>query len=198
MRPRFLAASVAAVAALAGMGASAASDDEAWAALKEGGQVVLMRHTVTTPGIGDPPGMRIDDCSTQRNLTEQGQRHAKAIGEAVRAHGITFDHVYSSALCRCLDTAVLAFGHVDKGQPSANPNAGVEEHAREVRDMRALVGEKRRGGNVILVSQSSTIFAVTGINTKTGEMLVVTPKGDGNFALRSRFMPAPEPPAQPE
>lgn len=198
MRLRPFAVSIAAVAAMAAPCASAASDDEIWKLLKDGGQVVLMRHTVTTPGVGDPPGMRVDDCSTQRNLTEQGQRHAKAIGQVVRAHGVAFDHVYSSPMCRCLDTAVLAFGHVDRAQASNNPNAGVEEPARQVRDMRALVSERRRGGNVILVSHSSTIFAVTGINMNPGEMLVVTPQGDGNFQLRGKFLPAPEPRAEPE
>jgi broad specificity phosphatase PhoE len=174
--------------------ADAASDEAAWQLLRDGGQVVLMRHTITTPGVGDPPGMRVDDCSTQRNLTEQGQRHAKAIGEAVRAHGITFEHVYSSPMCRCLDTAVLAFGRVEKPHTSGNPNAGVEDPARQVREMRALATEKRRGsGNIVLVSHSSTINAVTTISTKEGEMLVITPQGDGNYELRGRLMAAPQP-----
>ncbi|MFZ3322582.1 MAG: histidine phosphatase family protein [Usitatibacter sp.] len=197
MRLQSFAVPIALLAALAAAGARA-NDDELWRLLKEDGQVVLMRHTVTTPGVGDPPGMRVDDCSTQRNLTEQGQRHAKAIGQAVRAHGVAFDRVYSSPMCRCLDTAVLAFGHVDKGQATGNPNASVEEPARQVRDMRALVTEKHRGGSVVLVSHSSTIFAVTGINLKPGEMLVVTPKGDGNFEVRGRLMAAPGPSAGPE
>ena len=196
MRLQSFAVAIALVGALATAGARA-SDDDVWKLLKEGGQVVLMRHTVTTPGVGDPPGMRVDDCSTQRNLTEQGQRHAKAIGQAVRAHGVAFDRVYSSPMCRCLDTAVLAFGHVDKAQTQGNPNASVEP-ARQVRDMRALVGEKHRGGSVVLVSHGSTIFAVTGINMEPGEMLVVTPKGDGDFEVRGRLMAAPEPGAGPE
>ena len=174
--------------------ADPADDAKLWQLLREGGQVVLMRHTVTTPGVGDPPGMRVDDCATQRNLTEQGQRHARVIGEAVRAHGVTFEHVYSSPMCRCLDTAVLAFGHVEKPHAAVNPNAGVEDPARQVREMRALVGEKRRGGNVVLVSHSSTISAVTSLGTKEGEMLVITPQGDGNYELRGRLMAAPQPP----
>jgi len=173
--------------------ADAGDDERIWKLLKEGGYVVLMRHTVTTPGVGDPPGMRVDDCSTQRNLTERGQRHAKAIGEAMRQHGVTFDHVYSSPMCRCLDTAVLAFGHVERPQ-AVNPNAGIEDQARQVREMRALAVDKHRGGNVVLVSHSSTISAVTGIMTGPGEMLVLQPQGEGKFELRGRFVAAPEPP----
>src|SRR5258707_14095039 len=99
---------------------AAAADEETWALLKEGGLVVLMRHTITTRGVGDPPGMKVDDCATQRNLTDEGRHHAKAIGEAWRAHGLQPDRVVSSPMCRCLETARLAFGRVDESQPVTN------------------------------------------------------------------------------
>ena len=56
------------------------ADETLWSLLKKGGQVVLMRHAVTTPGVGDPPGFRLDDCSTQRNLTDAGRRDAQRVG----------------------------------------------------------------------------------------------------------------------
>jgi broad specificity phosphatase PhoE len=168
--------------------AASPEEDELWSLLKGGGQVVLMRHTVTTPGVGDPPGMRIDDCATQRNLTDEGRRHARAIGEAVRSHGVQFDRIQSSPMCRCLETARLAFGRVDESQPVSNPRGGSEEMPRQVREMRALATERRRGsGNVVLVSHGTTIANVTGITPEPGEMLVVTPQGEGNFALRGRL-----------
>jgi broad specificity phosphatase PhoE len=171
-------------------GAGAAANDPLWEALKGGGQVILMRHTITTPGVGDPPGMRIDDCSTQRNLTDEGRRHAKQIGEAVRASGIVLDRILSSPMCRCLETARLAFGRVDEAKPGANAGR-TEEVARQVREMRALAGEKRRGGNAVLVSHGTTIQAVTGIAVEPGEMLIVTPQGDGLFELKGKLMAAP-------
>jgi broad specificity phosphatase PhoE len=171
--------------------ARAASNDALWELLKGGGQVILMRHTITTPGVGDPPGIRIGDCSTQRNLTEEGRRHAQQIGEAVRAHGIPVDKVLSSPMCRCLDTARLAFGRVDEPQGTASLHARGEEKSRQVREMRALAGEKHRGGNVVLVSHGSTIDAVTGVATEPGEMVIVTPKGDGRFDLQGKLMAAP-------
>ena len=179
-------------AILAGFAASAraAADDALWQVLKGGGQVILMRHAVTTPGIGDPPGMRVEDCSTQRNLTDEGRRHARQIGEAVRAHGIVLDKVFSSPMCRCLETARLAFGRVDE---ALAVTSRAEEMPRQVREMRALASEKRRGGsgNVVLVSHGTTIHAVTGVATHPGEMVIVTPQGDGIFELRGKFMPAP-------
>src|SRR5882672_4655484 len=96
------------------------ANEQLWSLLKGDGLVVLMRHTITTPGVGDPPGMKVDDCSTQRNLTEEGRRHAKLIGEAWRAHGAQVSKVMSSPMCRCLETARLAFGRVDEFPPVTN------------------------------------------------------------------------------
>jgi phosphohistidine phosphatase SixA len=170
--------------------AAGSEEDRIWSLLRSGGQVVLLRHTVTPPGVGDPPGMRVDDCSTQRNLTDEGRGHATAIGEVVRLQGVEFDRVLSSPMCRCLETARLAFGRAEILNATVNPRAGIEDKPREVREMRALATEKRHGGNVVLVSHGTTIAAVTGINTEPGEMVVVTPQGDGHFELRGRLRPA--------
>src|SRR5262245_2403480 len=91
-----------------------AADEEVWALLKGGGQVILIRHAITTPGVGDPPGMRVDDCSTQRNLTDEGRRDARRVGETFRTRGLVVDRVLSSPWCRCLETARLAFGRSEE------------------------------------------------------------------------------------
>ena len=191
MKIRSAAITIAAILAGFAPCAHAAPNDPLWEALKDGGQVILMRHTVTTPGVGDPPGMRIDDCGTQRNLTDAGRHHAKQIGEAMRARGIAVDKVLSSPMCRCLETARLAFGRVDESQPVASSFARSEEMPRQVREMRAVAGEKRRGGNVVLVSHGTTILAVTGLSTEPGEMVIVTPQGEGLFELKGKLMAAP-------
>ncbi|MCK6409580.1 MAG: histidine phosphatase family protein, partial [Thauera sp.] len=83
---------------------AATAEEALWKALREGGHVALMRHAVA-PGVGDPPGFRLDDCATQRNLSAAGRRQAQAIGERFRANGIATAAVFSSQWCRCLDTA---------------------------------------------------------------------------------------------
>ena len=64
----------------------AGADDaaDAWKALRAGGHVALMRHADAPGGVGDPPGFRVDDCATQRNLSEKGRADAAKIGS--RAH----------------------------------------------------------------------------------------------------------------
>jgi broad specificity phosphatase PhoE len=155
--------------------------------LKGGGHVVLLRHTITTPGAGDPPGMRLDDCSTQRNLTDEGRRHARRIGEEWRARGIAVERVLSSPWCRCLETARLAFAGAETSEPLSNLFGRGENRERQVREMRAMAGQKRGRANLVLVSHGSTIMALTGVSPATGEMVIVTPQGEGRFAVAGRL-----------
>src|ERR687894_2417934 len=86
--PRRLAlpAFAAALLLVSGTGSPAASEAAAWEALRASA-IVLFRHA-TAPGTGDPSGMRLGDCSSQRNLDEAGRAQARRIGEAVRAPGV--------------------------------------------------------------------------------------------------------------
>jgi broad specificity phosphatase PhoE len=56
-----------------------------------------------------------------------------------------------------------------------------------VPQMQALVGQRRDGGNLVLVSHGSTISALTGVMLDTAEMIVVTPQGEGRFTVAGRF-----------
>jgi broad specificity phosphatase PhoE len=178
---------MAAFIALLALPEAAPASEQAWALLKAGGQVVLLRHAITTPGVGDPPGMRLDDCVTQRNLTEEGRRHARQIGEAFRTHGIVVERVLTSPWCRCIETARLAFGAHEVWEPLANLYGRPEQRPRQVREMQRLVGERPRHGNLVLVSHGSTISALTGVSVDTAEMVIVTPNGAGQFAVGGRL-----------
>ena len=58
-------------------------------------------------GFGDPPGFRVDDCVTQRNLSARGRADAEKIGARLKSEGIAFEKILSSPWCRCIDTATL-------------------------------------------------------------------------------------------
>ena len=165
-----------------------AADGEAlWTLLKGGGQVVMIRHAITTPGVGDPPGMRLEDCKTQRNLTDQGRAHAKRVGAAFKARAIPVERVRSSPWCRCLETARLAFREPEVWAPLGNLYGRSELRDQQVKEMQSTLSEPRPGGNTILVSHGSTISAATGINPDTAEMVIVTPQGNGRFAVAGRL-----------
>jgi broad specificity phosphatase PhoE len=175
-----------ALACLLAVSQGAAASEALWALLKGGGQVVLVRHALTTPGVGDPPGMRLDDCSTQRNLSDEGRRHAERIGAAFRARGVPVREVQSSPWCRCMETAKLAFGgasvHASLGNLFGRPEQREPQIASLKKDLLLA-----KPGNLVLVSHGSTIQALTGISPGTGGMVVVTPQGGGRFALAGRL-----------
>ena len=54
--------------------------DEAFVdVLKENGKLIFIRHAYA-PGNGDPGDFILSDCSTQRNLNDEGIQESKDIG----------------------------------------------------------------------------------------------------------------------
>lgn len=154
------------------------SDAALWAALQQGGHVILIRHAVTEPGVGDPPGFKIGDCKTQRNLSARGREDAKRLGEALKRKRVPIAEVKSSLWCRCIDTAVLAFGRVDAWSALNNffETPHLETAATEA--VRAhLATLKPSGPNVVMVTHGVNIAALSGLSPGTAEMIVLKPNG---------------------
>jgi phosphohistidine phosphatase SixA len=165
----------------------AAAQDEPWALLRQGGHVVLLRHATTSAGVGDPPEMRLEDCSTQRNLSEEGRSQARRIGEDFRRFRVPVDAVLSSEWCRCIETAALAFGSSGEIWPALNNLFGrPENRQKQVDALAARVGGWRGKGNLVLVTHGSTMLALTRVGAQMGEMLILAPHGENRFALVSR------------
>jgi len=173
--------------------ASPATADEPealWGLLRGGGQVVIMRHAITEPGVGDPPGFRLENCATQRNLSDVGRRDARRIGEIFRSRGIPVGRVLSSRWCRCLETARRAFG---TAEPWPALDSFFGDHSREPQQTKAvqqLVGERPGTGNLILVTHQVNIRALTGLFPAPGEMIILTPQGNGAFRVAGRLAAA--------
>jgi broad specificity phosphatase PhoE len=178
-------------------GNAAQSDEDAlWQKLRGGGVTVLMRHAATDPGIGDPPGFRLSQCATQRNLSDAGRQDARRIGAAFRLHGINPGAVWSSRWCRCLDTARLAFGRAEP-EPGLDSmfNEDAAASAEKLRILRARLAARRETTPLVLVTHDVNIRALTGQSLAPGEM-VLTQLRDGKLdvigrlAIRAGDLPA--------
>ena len=163
------------------------ANEELWDLLRSGGQVVLIRHPLTEPGFGDPQGFRLEDCSTQRNLSQDGREHARRIGEAFRLHRIPVERVLTSPWCRCVEAAHSAFGKAEISPALANLFGRTENRQKQVQSLTELVSEPPKPGNLVMVTHGSTILALTRVSVNMGEIMVLTPKGEGRFALAGRF-----------
>jgi phosphohistidine phosphatase SixA len=170
-----------------------ASEDAAWAALRSGGAVLMMRHAATEPGIGDPPGFRIEDCATQRNLSAAGRVQAQRLGRDLAARGVRFDAVYSSRWCRCRDTARLAFPDLPV-QWLAPLDSFFEDRSRgpaQTAQLRAWLARLPPGRNVTLVTHMVNVAALVGEGVAMGEAVVLGRRAaEWQLVGRLAFSPA--------
>lgn len=180
-----------AAAALAGGTGPGVASVAAWADARAGRAALLMRHALA-PGTGDPPGFRLEDCATQRLLSDAGRVQARAIGAMVRAQGIASATVLSSAWCRARETAeLLGLGPVEHA-PSLD-SFFAERRPREARTtaLRRLLADWTGPGALVLVTHQVNITALTGVFPASGALLLVyTGARAGTVAL-----PVPPPPA---
>ena len=154
-----------------------------WVWLREGGNVLLMRHAETVPGIGDPPNFKLGDCSTQRNLSDMGREQSRRVAAAFQREKIALDEVRSSAWCRCVDTAELAFGRHAVWSPI---NSFFQRDGREPQTLQVLQALKtfKTPRNLVLVTHQVNITALTGSFVSMGEMLLTRPGQMTNGKLR--------------
>jgi phosphohistidine phosphatase SixA len=156
------------------------TQDAALQALKQGGHVLIMRHAQTVSGIGDPPNFKLGDCSTQRNLNEIGREQARALGERLRKAGVKFDAVHTSAWCRCVDTAKLAFSVDARTAPQvfAPLNSTFNDRTQmpnRTEEVRAKLKAWRGAGNMALVTHMVNVQSLTNETLGMGEVIVVKP-----------------------
>ena len=143
-------------------------------ALRAGGHVALMRHADAPGGVGDPPGFRVEDCATQRNLSPKGRADAEKIGAQLKQEGIVFEKIVSSPWCRCIDTAKLMnLGAVETDATFGNVVVLRDQREALAAGGRALIAKWTARGNLLVVTHGANIFAMTGVSPASGEIVVV-------------------------
>ena len=144
--------------------------------LRAGACAVMLRHAQTDPGIGDPPGFRLDQCSTQRNLSDKGRDQARQIGQWFNANNLKPASVQTSAWCRCKETAELGFGRfaVLGALGSMFDNRSGEDS--QTRELRTRLQTISAGQFEVWVTHQVNITALTGEVPAMGEALLVNSK----------------------
>lgn len=132
----------------------------------------MFRHALA-PGTFDPPGLKLDDCATQRNLSEEGRQQARQLGAWFAARQLRPMRVRSSPWCRCQETARLAFG--DRVEPWAalgSPRAGDEQtNTQGLVQMREALADvvNRRAGFEVWVTHMFVFSALLAEGAGSGE-----------------------------
>ena len=146
--------------------------------LDEGGKIIFIRHAYA-PGSGDPDNFNLNDCSTQRNLSEEGREQAKLIGKFFRENHIKVDKVLSSEWCRCKETAKIAFRNFSTNSflnSFYNP-LFAKNRNKQVKELNNYIETLKTNGNLILVTHYVLISEVLNYNPSSGEIVV----SDKNF-----------------
>ena len=165
----------------------AAARDDLSALVGKADHVIVLRHA-RAPGTGDPAEFRLGDCTTQRNLAEEGRKQAARIGTRLRAAGLAETTVYSSQWCRCLETARgLAVGPVVELPALNSFFQSSDQEETHTRALRAWIASADLSRPVVLVTHQVNITALTGRATRSGEVLVIRPTSEG-VELLGRIM----------
>jgi hypothetical protein len=160
---------------------AAQADDAVAARLAAGGVVIAFRHALA-PGTFDPPGFRLGDCRTQRNLDDEGRAQSQRIGAWFRTHQLVPAAVRTSPWCRCVDTAQLAFGRAEPWPALGSPHGGSEAvNAAALRELRAALTEaaSRRSRFDVWVTHQFVLTALVGGHVASGEGLLLAPDAQG-------------------
>jgi phosphohistidine phosphatase SixA len=179
---RLAAVAAATILALPPATAQAQDADAAWRALAGDGAVALVRHAKAPGPSPDPPGARLADCATQRNLSAEGRAQAAKLGELWRAKGAKAGKVLSSPWCRCRDTArLMGLGEPAIDHALYNLLADPPDRAAKVAQFQALIRDWRGPGTLVLVTHGITLRAVVGTEPGEGGIVVVMPdRGPGS------------------
>ncbi|MDO9072085.1 MAG: histidine phosphatase family protein [Rubrivivax sp.] len=161
-------------------------------ALRTGGVVIAFRHALA-PGTFDPPGFTLGQCSTQRNLNDDGRAQARRIGQWFQRQGLTPARVLSSPWCRCTETAQLAFGGAEAWPALGSPRGYAEQtNAEHLGLLRGALSEAARqpGRFDVWVTHMFVLAALVQENTSSGEGLVLRADGRGGVQVLARVAPA--------
>ncbi|HWN12547.1 MAG TPA: histidine phosphatase family protein, partial [Candidatus Dormibacteraeota bacterium] len=160
---------------------------ELLAALRAGGYILYFRHADTDHGQNDDRMTGVEDCTTQRNLTDRGRDHSRAIGEVIRTLGIPIGAVLASPLCRTVETAMLAFGTAQKAPAAREGGPLPPGSPGRFPALRALLSTPvAPGANTVIVAHAYPYFTLVGGQfLSEGEADVVRPRG-GDFEVVAR------------
>jgi phosphohistidine phosphatase SixA len=163
------------------------SGPELLAALRAGGYILYFRHADTDHSQNDERMTSVEDCTTQRNLTDRGRDHSRAIGEVIRTLGIPIGAVLASPLCRTVETAMLAFGTAQKAPAAREGGPLPPGSPGRFPALRALLSTPPApGANTVIVAHAYPYFSLVGGQfLSEGEADVVRPRG-GDFEVVAR------------
>ena len=146
--------------------------------LEEGGKLIFIRHAYA-PGNGDPAGFNLNDCSTQRNLSNLGRDQSKKIRKFFKENEIPIDLVISSEWCRCKETALIAFNQFETKNflNSFYSKKFSENKKSQMKNLKKYIKNWNGDKNLVMVTHFVVITEALNYAPGSGEIVI----SDKNF-----------------
>ena len=141
--------------------------------LKKGGNLIFIRHAYA-PGGGDPDNFDLNDCKTQRNLSERGKDQAKKIGDFFKNNGIQIDIVISSEWCRCQETAQIAFNKFETKNflNSFFSSKFAQNKESQIKKLKKFINNWDGKKNLVFVTHYVVISEILNYGSSSGEIVI--------------------------
>ena len=141
--------------------------------LKEGGKLIFIRHAYA-PGGGDPENFNINDCATQRNLSERGRIQSKKIGYFFRENQIKIKKIYSSEWCRCKETALIAFNTFENKSflNSFFSSKFSQNKDPQIKKLKKFIKNWDGKKNLVFVTHYVVISEILNYGSSSGEIVI--------------------------
>ncbi len=146
--------------------------------LQKGGNLIFIRHAYA-PGSGDPENFDINNCETQRNLSQSGRLQSKEIGNFFKENDIPIELVISSEWCRCKETALIAFKNYEtENFLNSFYSAKFEKNRKmQMKKLKDYVKSWKGDKNLVLVTHYVVISEALNYTPSSGEIVIA----DKNF-----------------
>jgi phosphohistidine phosphatase SixA len=184
---------VLAVTVGAAVAATAAPPPDLLPELKKGGYVLFIRHPRTNPDQADTDPLNLDNIKAQRQLSDDGRKQAKALGDSLRALQIPVEKVISSKFQRAQEGAkLLAVGEITSSIDVSEGGLVVSANENKRRAMalrQVLSSPPAKGKNLVVISHKPNLQDAAGKefgDLDECEVVVFRPLGDGKFEVVAR------------
>jgi phosphohistidine phosphatase SixA len=150
------------------------------------GYVLVMRHALA-PGVGDPENFKVNDCSTQRNLNDEGRQDARDVGQWLVRQEVKILRVESSRWCRAKETAQLL--NIGKVRLNKNLDSLFEDesdwatHPQTMNIKKRILDHRNKRGLLVFVGHFVNFQAAAGVSLDSGEGALVRANAQGEIKV---------------
>ena len=141
--------------------------------LQKGGKLIFIRHAYA-PGGGDPDNFDINECATQRNLSDAGRVQSQKIGNFFKENKIPIGIVYSSEWCRCKETAFIAFKKYETKNflNSFFSAKFANNKKKQIIDFNKFINTWDKDQNLVFVTHYVVISEILNYAPSSGEIVI--------------------------